>query len=100
MATDRDCNNAFLLGFAVGHVRGEQSTCEAESYVDHGLTGHFCQGTVDGAVGDRFRMNLILDARSTEKACNPALFDGEQARPIGSCYCRACQKARRAQGAR
>lgn len=59
---------AFVLGWHVGSLYGETSAREAEKYLPERATTAmidcFCEGSIDGAVGDRFRLDQQAEDHS------------------------------------
>lgn len=61
---------AFLHGYWSGAIRGEATAAEADALMRKrgfactaGETEAFCQGSIDGAVGDTYRLRLTLADR-------------------------------------
>ena len=62
---------AFIAGWYRGLMEGEKSIAQAEQInpgYDHQQLDAYCQGTVDGNIGDKFRLRRCEEAIRGEDA--------------------------------
>ena len=61
-------SNAFRLGWQWGqHHRREATDQEAIALVGYDDAAHFCQGSIDGSEGDRWRLEQAGKAEGSRK---------------------------------